>query len=61
MILIDYLLKEKLTPVCDIFAIIIIGYYLGQLKIKNISLDLSGVLIVAVILEHWCNLKTKLF
>lgn len=49
MILIDYLSKGQLIPVCVIFVIIIIGYYLGQLKIKNISFDLSGVLIVSVI------------
>lgn len=41
--------KILLSPVVLTFAIIIAGYYLGKIRICDISLDLSGVLIVAII------------
>lgn len=41
--------KILLSPVVLTFAIIIAGYYLGKIRICDISLDLSGVLIAAII------------
>ena len=41
-------LSSIFSPVVIAFAVIIIGYLLGKIKVRNISLDLSGVLIVAV-------------
>ena len=41
--------KILLSPVVLTFAIIIAGYYLGKIRISDISLDLSGVLIAAII------------
>ncbi len=41
-------LNSILSPVVIAFSVIIIGYSLGKIKVWNISLDLSGVLIVAV-------------
>ena len=38
-----------LSPVVLTFAIIIAGYYLGKIRACDISLDLSGVLIAAII------------
>ena len=40
--------KILLSPVVLTFAIIIVGYYLGKIRICDISLDLSGVLIAAI-------------
>ncbi len=37
------------TPSAIVFAIIIIGYYLGRIRVGNISLDLSAILITAVL------------
>ena len=37
-----------LSPISITFIVIILGYYLGRVKIFKVSLDLSGVLIVAV-------------
>ncbi len=37
-----------LSPVVLTFAVIIAGYYLGKIRICDISLDLSGVLIAAI-------------
>ena len=39
-----------ISPVGIVFSVIVIGYCIGQIKIRNISLDLSGVLIVAILL-----------
>ena len=41
-------MNSILSPIVIVFAVIIIGYSLGKIKVWNISLDLSGVLIVAV-------------
>lgn len=41
--------ENLLSPIPLAFAVIIIGYYLGKIKFFGISLDLSGVLIVAVL------------
>lgn len=38
-----------LSPVLLTFAIIIAGHYLGKIKICDICLDISGVLIVAIV------------
>lgn len=46
-------LKESfstlLSPICITFAVVIVGYYLGKIKIKGIGLDLSAILVVAVL------------
>lgn len=47
--MLEYLSKVQFSSICVIFTIIIIGYYLGKIKVSGISLDLSGVLIVAII------------
>lgn len=39
-----------LSPISIAFIVIIVGYYLGRIKILKVSLDLSGVLIVAVLM-----------
>ncbi len=41
-------LNNLLSPISIAFIVIIIGYYVGKIKIFKISLDLSGVLLVAV-------------
>lgn len=37
------------SPIFIIFFIIIIGYYIGKIQIRGISLDLAGVLIIAIL------------
>ena len=37
------------SPIVIIFFIIIIGYYIGKIQISVISLDLAGVLIIAIL------------
>lgn len=49
MIKIEYLFSGQPSTVCIVFTIIVIGYFLGKIKFCGISLDLSGVLIVAMI------------
>lgn len=41
-------LSSLLSPISMAFIVIILGYYLGRIKVFKVSLDLSGVLIVAV-------------
>lgn len=41
-------LNNMLSPISITFIVIIVGYYIGQIKFFNISLNLSGVLIAAV-------------
>lgn len=43
------LIKSIITPSVQMFLILLIGYLLGQIRFKGISLDIAGVLIVAVI------------
>ena len=52
-------LQNLLSPIPLAFLIIIIGYFLGRIKCFGISLDLSGVLIVAVI-TGWLFMKVDL-
>ena len=42
------LIKNLINPISIFFIVLILGYYLGRVKCFGISLDLSGVLIVAV-------------
>lgn len=42
------ILSSLLSPISMAFLVIIFGYYLGRIKIFKVSLDLSGVLVVAV-------------
>lgn len=37
-----------LSPISIAFIVIIVGYFIGRIKVAKISLDLAGVLIVAV-------------
>ncbi len=41
-------LNSLISPISIAFAVIIFGYYLGRIKILGVSLDLAGVLIMAV-------------
>ena len=41
--------SEFMTPIVILFVIIVIGYFLGKIRICSISFDISGVLIVAVL------------
>lgn len=43
------LLESILSPVSIVFWILILGYFVGKIKICGISLDLAAVLIVAVV------------
>ena len=40
---------EILSPISIAFIVLIVGYYLGRIKLFGVSFDLSGVLIVAVL------------
>lgn len=42
------ILSDLFSPISIGFIVIIVGYYIGQIKLFKISLGLSGVLIVAV-------------
>ncbi len=42
------ILNNLLSPISIAFIVIIVGYYIGRIKLFKVSLDLSGVLIVAV-------------
>ncbi len=42
-------LDSLLSPISIAFAVIILGYYLGRMKVFGVSLDLAGVLIMAVV------------
>jgi len=42
------IINNLLSPIPITFLVIIIGYYIGRIKVSKISLDLSAVLIVAV-------------
>lgn len=46
---ISSLVGAWISPACIIFIVIIIGYYLGQIRVCGVSLDLSGVLITAIL------------
>ena len=50
-------LNSLLSPISMAFIIIIIGYYVGRIKIFKVSLDLSAVLIIAV-LAGWLLVVT---
>ncbi len=41
-------LNSLTSPISITFAVIILGYYFGRIKVLGVSLDLAGVLIVAV-------------
>lgn len=41
-------LSSLISPITSAFFVIIIGYYIGRIKIHWFSLDLAGILIVAV-------------
>lgn len=55
-------LNSLLSPIAIAFIVIIVGYLIGQIKLCNVSLDLSGILIVAVfagwIIERIGSLST---
>ena len=38
------------SPITIIFTVIIVGFFIGRIKIFDISLDLAGILVVAVVL-----------
>jgi len=42
-------LNSLLSPISIAFTVIIFGYFIGRIKIGKVSLDLSGILIVAVL------------
>lgn len=42
-------IENLISPLSLVFIVLILGYYLGNIKCWGISLDLSGVLIVAVL------------
>lgn len=42
------LLESFLSPISIAFAVLIVGYFLGRIKVFGISLDLAAVLVVAV-------------
>lgn len=44
------MLSNLLSPLSVAFIVIILGYLIGKIKFSKISLDLSGVLIVAVLM-----------
>ncbi len=50
------------TPPAIVFAIVIIGYYIGRIRVGNISLDLSAILITAVLagvlISEYCDSTT---
>ncbi len=50
-------LNSLLSPLSIAFLVIILGYYLGRVKIFKVSLDLSGVLIVAVFVGWMLSLN----
>ena len=47
------MLSNLLSPLSVAFIIIIFGYLIGEIKFAKISLDLSGVLIVAVLMDGY--------
>ncbi len=51
--MINYLLELIKNPFITMFLICSIGYLLGSIKIKSISLGSSGVLLVALIFGHF--------
>lgn len=46
---------ELLTPTTLFFCIVVIGYLIGKIKIFNISLDLTAILVVAVIVGYFIS------
>ena len=46
------ILDSLFSPLSLLFLIIVIGYYVGKIKIRDISFDLAGVLLVAVIIGY---------
>lgn len=51
--MINYLLELIKNPFITMFLICSIGYLLGSIKLKNISLGSSGVLLVALLFGHY--------
>lgn len=45
-------LANLLTPTVLLFSIIIVGYFLGKIRVYNVSLDLSAILIVSVLVGY---------
>lgn len=48
-------LSSAISLVCIIFAIIILGYLVGNIKIKGISLGSAGILLVALLFGIFAN------
>ena len=47
---------NSVIPILLLFAVIVIGYFLGKIRILNISLDLSAILIVAILIGFLISL-----
>lgn len=45
-------LANLLTPTILLFSIIVVGYFLGKLRVHEVSLDLSAILIVSVFVGY---------
>ncbi len=52
-------LSNLLSPISIAFIVIIVGYIIGRIKFAKISLDLSGVLIVAVFVGWMLSLTAS--
>lgn len=49
------LIEIIMNPISIVFTVFVVGYFVGCIKCFGISLDLSGVLIVAVIMGYIIN------
>lgn len=45
----ENLLNGITSPVFILFLLILVGYFFGKIKIKDISMDLAGVLIISIL------------
>lgn len=48
-----YIIQDKMNTYLMVFLIILIGYLIGRIDIKGISLGTSGVLLVALVFGHF--------
>lgn len=53
------MLEILLSPVFIAFGVILIGYYIGKIKVYGISLDLSAILIISIVIGFVISMKSS--
>ena len=57
---ISNVLSSSVSLICIVFMIIVLGYLVGRIKVKGISLGSAGILLVALLFGVYANSHPKL-